>query len=68
MVRRPNWSSERGWEVNLEVWEWSEGPPKGPGGFGRPTRRSGWSREAHPEVREGSKGPPGGPGGIGRPT
>ena len=64
--------SGRSREFHLEVQEGSEalsevrehlvGPPEGPGGVRRPTRRSGRSQGAHLKVREGSVGPPGGPG------
>ena len=50
------------------VWEGSGGSPKGLGGVGRTTLRSGRVQEAHMEVREGLEGPPKVPRGIGRPT
>ena len=46
----------------------SGGPPRGSGGVGRPTQRTGKGREAHSVVQEGSGGQPGRPGGFGRVT
>ena len=42
--------------------------PGGPGGVGRPSRRSGRGREALPEVREGLGGPNGVLGRVGTPS
>ena len=52
----------------MEVREGSGDPPEGLGLFGRPTRRSGKSREIHVEIREGSGDPPIGPRRVGTPT
>ena len=41
----------------LEVTGMSGVPPAGPGGVGRPTRKSGMGVEALTQVREGSGGP-----------
>ena len=41
-------------EANPVVREGSNGPPRGLGGVGRPTRWFGRGRVAYPEVREGS--------------
>ena len=67
-----------GREAHLKVWEGPRGPPKGPGGFGRPNQTYGrdWEahtedlegQESHPEVQEESGGPPGDLGGVRRPT
>ena len=68
VVKRPTWTSGKGWEAYPEVWERSRGPPEDPGSVGSPTwmTRSGQEahpkvrggREAHPEVQEGSRRPP----------
>ena len=36
--------------------EWSEGPPRGPGGIVRPSQRAGKGRETFPEGWKGSGG------------
>ena len=56
----------RGLEALLEGREESGGPPKGPGGVGRPYRRAvrGW--EALPEGQQGSGGHTEWPRGVGR--
>ena len=68
------WSGEAqsGREVFLKGWEGSDGPPRGPGGVGRPVevgrlfRRVGRGWEALPEGWKGSGGSPGWPEWVGR--
>ena len=59
MVERPSRRSWSGREALTKVqetlpniWEWSGGPPGGPGVVGKPTERSGSGWEALPEVQE----------------
>ena len=40
-VRRPSLRSGRVWEALLEGWQGTGGPPEGPVGVGRPSRRAG---------------------------
>ena len=58
----------KGREAQAPVREESRSPPRGKGGVGRPTRRSGKGLEAHLEVREGLGGLPKGPEEVGRNT
>ena len=58
-----------------QVREGAVGPPGGPGGVGKPIRRTGRFLEPHPKARmglagtpESPEGPPGGPGRVRRPT
>ena len=58
MVGRPTWRIRIGRKALQEVWEWSEGPPAGPGVVVSLTR----------EVLQWSGGPPAGSGVVGRPS
>ena len=67
--------SGSGREFRPNVPEWSRGPhscsggpPGCPGVVGRPSWKSGSSREAIADFREWSGGHPGCPGGVGRPS
>ena len=78
MVKRPSWRSRSDREslpevrecqkAILKAWEWTGGPPRGPGVVERSSRRFGSGWEALSEVRERSGGPPKGPGVVGRPS
>ena len=58
-VRESPWMSGSGLEALKDVCEWSGGPPRYPGVFGRPSRIPGSGREAFLDVREWLGGPPG---------
>ena len=49
--RGPSQMSGRGREALPKIRVWLEDPVGGPGGVGRPTRRSERGRKAHPVVR-----------------
>ena len=67
-VGSPSWRVESGWEAHLQGWEWSGGPPVGPGVVRRHARRAGIGQEALPEGWECSRGSHKGQGEVGRPT
>ena len=54
------------WKDLPQVWEGSGGPPTGPGGVEKTSRRSRRDREDLLQVREGLGGPHEGPGGTGK--